>query len=105
MREKRKYGVLTDYENRRENAYKSCWKIIKITQYIFEICWYVLYKTFFKVTQDLLDTMNEQGTLVKYIQDLASVLSLKATQLPGEIFSYLFCLWNLFFVLRNSVVK
>uniref|UniRef100_A0A7M6DIX7 Dynactin subunit 1 n=1 Tax=Clytia hemisphaerica TaxID=252671 RepID=A0A7M6DIX7_9CNID len=36
------------------------------------------------VTQDLLDSMVEQMVLAKYVQDLASVLSLKAGQLQDE---------------------
>ncbi|XP_057292074.1 dynactin subunit 1-like isoform X2 [Hydractinia symbiolongicarpus] len=38
------------------------------------------------VTQDILDALQEQGVLVRYVQDLASVLSLKSAQLPeGEL--------------------
>jgi len=35
------------------------------------------------VTQELLDSMSEQFLLVKYMQDLASIMSDKASQLTG----------------------
>ena len=49
--------------------------------------------------------MEEQFILTKYVQDLASVLSLKASQLPGRLIFQLILIANNFIILTTKYIS
>lgn len=57
-------------------------------KYIF--CDKVFYTFSVQVTQELLEALEELNIVVRFSQDLASILSLKASSLDGELISFVF---------------